>query len=157
MALPSAVTNFRLGRLAGGDGRGRLPIVPFAMAIAAAIAVGARGKQPGDPLVAPAPIFDAVLRRPPAPALGMGKASASCISAAMAATVVAPGLVMLFRRLTRWFALRAAPIIEWEPVRECGCRLARPLELLGLKAPAAFGALGIDGRWVNGLAVCCIS
>lgn len=152
IALPSDVTNLRVGRLAGGDGSGRLPISPLVPAVAIAAAMAPpRAKPPNELLTALAPGFDSVFRRAFIARAPFGRTSASWMIAAMAATFVAPGLVMLLRRLTRWLALRAEPMIEWEPFLECGSRLAKPLDALVLKEPTPFGAFDIDGRWVRGL------
>ena len=65
----------------------------------------------------------------------------------MAATL-APVLVMLFRRVTRWLPLSAAPMTEWEVLREWDWRV--------MDMPPD-NELDIDGRWVRGRDVCWIS
>lgn len=76
-----------------------------------------------------AALLDAVLRREPVPPMGSGptlSTEASLKAAATAATLAA-GLVIDFRRVTRWFAvLRELPRIEWELVREWDDRDMRP-------------------------------
>ncbi len=48
-------------------------------------------------------------------------------------------------------------MIEWEPVRKCGCRAASPLVAAGDKVLEPFETLDIDGRWARGLDGVCIS
>jgi len=87
-----------VGRLAGGEGR--LP------------------RRPDRAL----PYLDMVLRRDPT-VIGSGIAmSPASVRAAATAATLAEGLVMLFRRVTRWFALRELDSTECELLRECDCR-----------------------------------
>jgi hypothetical protein len=91
------------GRLAGGEGK------PTAMADRAM------------------PCFDIVLRREPM-AIGSGIAlSPASVKAAATAATLVPVLVMLFLRVTRWFALSEVDSTECELFRECAC--LEPLRL----------------------------
>ena len=99
-AGPFPVTNLRVGRLAGGDGR--LPTI-------------ADRERPA---------LEMVLRRE-LTAIGRGMAmSPDSWSAAATAATLAPVFVMLLRRVMRWAPLRALPRSECELFRECDCRLS---------------------------------
>lgn len=115
-------TNLFMGKLPGGEGR--LPAIPDRDIL----------------------FLDTVLRREPtAIGSGVGRSPASCWRAAAMAATLAPVLVMLFRRVTRWLPLSAAPMTEWEVLREWDWRVMdRPPDK----------ELDIDGRWVRGLEVC---
>lgn len=111
---PAPMTNLWVGRLAGGEGR--LP------------------SRPERAL----PYFDIVLRREPT-VMGRGMAiSPASVRAAATAATLAEGLVMLLRRVTRWFALRELDSTECELLRECDWR-----EVLKLPEEALTGK---DGR-----------
>jgi hypothetical protein len=84
------------------------------------------------------PCFDMVLRREPiAMGNGIARSPASVKAAATAATFV-PLLVMLFRRVTRWFTLSEVDSTECELFRECAC--LEPLRLPELEW------IDMDGR-----------
>jgi hypothetical protein len=127
LTVPSApMTNLWAGRLAGGEGR--LP------------------RSPDRAL----PYFDIVLRREPT-AMGRGIAmSPASVRAAATAATLADGLVMLFRRVTRWLALRELDSTECELFRECDWREELKLPEDGLTTDK-------DGRWASGREDCCIS
>lgn len=95
------------------------------------------------------PVLETVFRR----ALmetgrGIGTSPDSWRAAATAA-MLAPVFVMLLRRVTRLVPLRALPMIECELLREWVCRpRARP---------PGTGLDEMEGRWLNGREVCCVS
>jgi hypothetical protein len=90
-----------------------------------------------------------VLRRDPT-AIGSGIAmSPASVRAAATATTLADGLVMLLRRVTRWFALSELDSTECELLRECDCRDEPKLPDDGFTDK--------DGRWAIGREVGCIS
>lgn len=116
-----------MGRLAGGEGR--LP---------ESVDLGI-------------PFLDVVLRR----ALivtgrGMALSPASLRPAATAtAATLAPVMVMLLRRVTRWVGLSDPEETEWELFRECDSRLTNVPPVIELE--------DIDGRWDNGRGAACVS